>query len=161
VEHLWDFLRTFCRIETNPTCGTHVHISTPGNNQWDTESLKSISRSILWFESGFEVLVPQSRRGNEYAKSNRVDNPVFQGKTGPECFQLIEQCANNVDIVNLMNNDGDRHYAWNSKNLFYGGKMTIEFRRGPGVTDAEHCLSWVELAVAFTKAARSFGTVDS
>ena len=30
---------------------------------------------------------------------------------------------------------------------------TIEFRRGPGVIEAEQCLSWVEFAVAFIQAA--------
>jgi Putative amidoligase enzyme len=158
VEKLWEILESHCKIETNQSCGTHVHLSPPEDNQWDLASLKSISRSILWFESGLEALVPESRRGNEYAKSNRFDNPKLHGKSGADCFQLIDQCANNVEIVNLMNNDGDRHYAWNFKNLYYGGKMTIEFRRAPGVILARHCLSWVELAAAFTRAARNFGS---
>lgn len=33
--------------------------------------------------------------------------------------------------------------------------MTIEFRRGPGVTMTEDCLAWVELAVSFARSARA------
>jgi hypothetical protein len=36
--------------------------------------------------------------------------------------------------------------------------MTIEFRHGPGVTEAEQCLGWEELAVTSIRAATSFGT---
>jgi hypothetical protein len=112
--------------------------------------LKSIFRSILCFETAFEVIVPQSRRGNEYAKSNWIDNPKLRGKTRVQCFQLIEQCSNNIDITNITNpgdirdTDGDRYYGWNFMNLVYGGIMTIDFCGGPGVTEAEQCLDWVK-----------------
>ncbi len=158
VEEVWRIIDAFCVIETDQTCGTHVHISPPGNLTWDTESLKSICCSIIWFESAFEVLVPQTRRGNEWAKSNRFDNPKFQGKTGEQCLQLVTQCSDNANIVNLMNNNGDRYYGWNFTNLYYDRKMTIEFRRGPGVTEVDECLGWVELTASFVRAAKSFGT---
>ena len=50
-----------------------------------------------------------------------------------------------------MNNEGDRYYAWNFTNLYYGGKKTIEFRRGPGAEDDKGCISWIELAVSFVQ----------
>jgi hypothetical protein len=40
-----------------------------------------------------------------------------------------------------MNNEGDRYYAWNFTNLYYGGKKTIEFRRGPSAEDDKGCIS--------------------
>lgn len=41
----------------------------------------------------------------------------------------------------VMNPESDRNYAWNLRNLIYGGKMTIGVRRGPGVTVIEDSLA--------------------
>jgi len=71
---------------------------------------------------------------------------------------MIDERQSNQDIVDLMNNEGDRYYAWNFTNLYYGGKKTIEFRRGPGAEDDKGCISWVELAVSFVQAAIKSGT---
>jgi len=159
VQEVWVSIMGSCLIRTDQTCGTHVHISPLGNLQWHIESLKHICRSILWFESALEVVVPKTRRGNAWAKSNRFDNSKFQGKDIAQCFQLVDQCSNNTEIADLMNDNGDRHYGWNFTNLYDGGIMTIEFRRGPGVTEVGMCLGWVELAVSFIQSAQSFGTL--
>lgn len=74
---------------------------------------------------------------------------------------MIDECQSNQDIVDVMNNEGDRYYAWNFTNLYYGGKKTIEFRRSPGAEDDEGCISWVELAVSFVQAAIKYGTTVS
>jgi hypothetical protein len=44
-------------------------------------------------------------------------------------------------------------FGWNFLNLLENGKMTIEFRRAPGVEIAENCLAWVEFVVTFVQAA--------
>lgn len=147
-------------MDTNQSCGTHVHISPSDNVNWDMGSLKSICRAIIYFEGAFEALVPEHRRGNAYAKSFQADHPQFKSKRHGECFALIEQQTHPVHIADLMNPGSDRNYAWNFCNLIYGGKMTVEFRRGPGVTGPEDCLAWVELAVSFARSARAFGTVQ-
>jgi hypothetical protein len=66
--------------------------------------------------------------------------PSSRVKTLRQCFQLVDQCSNNTEIADLMNDNGDRHYGWNFTNLYDGGIMTIEFRRGPGVTEVGMCL---------------------
>jgi len=71
---------------------------------------------------------------------------------------MIDECHSGVDLAELMN-DENRYYAWNFRNLIYGGKNTIEFRRGPGVDDEEGCTAWVELAVSFVQAAIKHGTI--
>ena len=65
-------------------------------------------------------------------------------------------CESSVTIADLMNNDGDRYFGWNLTNLF---KMTVEFRRGPGVQDFGTCEAWAALAVAFIQAACRAETV--
>lgn len=51
----------------------------------------------------------------------------------------------------------DRYYAWNFQNLYYGGKATIEWRRPPGMTTADGCLVWAELAIDSVQSARRPG----
>lgn len=158
VQGLWTFLDDNMLIETHAKCGTHVHMS-PLEGIWPLMHLKKICRCVLWFENAFEVLVPESRRGNHYCKSNQHDNPKFLDKSLQQCLGMIDECQSNQDVVDLMNNDGDRYYAWNFVNLYYGGKNTIEFRRGPGAEDDKSCFAWVELAVSFVQAAIKLGSI--
>lgn len=118
---------------------------------------KSICRSIVYIDEAIEVLVPEHRRGHPYARSFSADHPLFKTKTWQECFAMIEKCTIPVEVADLMNYESERNYAWNFRNLIYGGKMTIEFRRGPGVTCAEDCLAWTELVVAFTQSLQCLG----
>jgi hypothetical protein len=74
---------------------------------------------------------------------------------------MIDECQTNQDIADLMNNSGDRYFAWNFKNLYHGGKATIEFRRAPGVKDVRGCCAWVELAASFVQAAILSGSIKS
>ncbi len=148
VAQVWDILDEHYMINTDKTCGTHVHISPSGDQVWDIGRLKAICRSIIHFENAIEALVPPARRGNIWAKNNRVDNPRFSMKTDHQCLQLIASCKTPQEIANLMNNSDDRFYTWN----FCNG-VTIEFRRGPGVIKEEQCLGWVEFAIAFIAAA--------
>lgn len=85
------------------TCGTHVHVS-PGDSEWTLDQVKNVSRSILYFEEAFEVLLPPERRGNRECRSNRVDNPKL--KLLPDlgaCLQEIQECATIKALVHLMN----------------------------------------------------------
>lgn len=113
----------FATVETNQSCGTHVHVSRPQDSPGGS-NMKCVARSILHFEAAMEVLVPAHRRGNEYARSNKVDNPNLAGKSENQCFQLIDKCTDRVYIADLMNANGDRYYAWKFRNLYYGGKST-------------------------------------
>jgi hypothetical protein len=144
-------------IETHPKCGTHIHMP-PLQDIWLLLNLKKICHSVLWFEGAFEVLVPESRRRNHHCKSNRFDNERFGNKTEKHCLAMIDKCKSNHDVVDLMNDGGNRYFAWNFSNLYYGGKMTIEFRRAPGVEDSGGCLAWVEFAVSFVQAAITLGS---
>ncbi|KAH9992557.1 hypothetical protein F4779DRAFT_609148 [Xylariaceae sp. FL0662B] len=124
----------------------------PGAGDWGTAELKSICKAIIYFECAFEVLFPKSRRGNQWAKSNRFDNRNFSSLSGQRCFELIDACHNPVEVADLMS--PDRYYAWNFDNLYFGRKATIEFRRPPGVNNPDVCLAWMELTISFVQAAR-------
>lgn len=55
-----------------------------------------------------------------------------------------------------------RQYAWNFLNIIsmIGSGVTIEWRMPPGVTTADECFMWVELAVGFLQAARRPETAE-
>lgn len=85
------------------TCGTHIHVS-PGDSNWTLDQVKNVSRSILYFEEAFEVLLPPERRGNRECRSNRFENPEL--KHLPDlvsCFQKIQDCTTIKALVHLMN----------------------------------------------------------
>lgn len=107
----------------------------------------------MYFEEAFEAVLPPHRQANWWAKSHHLDNSNFEGKTLQDCFKLIDRCDTNVAIADLMN-EPDRYFAWNFRNLFYGGKATIKWRQPPAVTTATGCLVWLELAINFVQSAR-------
>lgn len=155
---MFETVEDYCSVAID-RCGTHVHISPGVGLMWSIGDLKEIACAILHYEKAWNVIIPAARRCNEYAKSNRFDNPKLAEKTDAQCIEAVNACENSVTIADLMNNDGDRYFGWNFTNLYYGQKMTVEFRRGPGVHDFGTCEAWVALAVAFIQAARRAETV--
>ncbi|OBT50907.1 hypothetical protein VE04_09088 [Pseudogymnoascus sp. 24MN13] len=154
VEFVWRHLQEMTTINTNETCGTHIHLSPYTNNGiWALRDVKAICRSIIYFEFAFEVLLPAHRRQNLWTKSNVYDNDSFPQKTVDACFGLIDGCSLIAEIVQLMNDGDDKYFGWNFLNLLGEGKTTIEFRRPPGVTNEEECLAWVEFTVMFAQSA--------
>ena len=146
-------------MTTNRSCGTHVHISPGIGLTWPIGELRKIASAVLHFEKAWNVIVPVARRYNIYAKNNRRDNVKLAMKTDTQCIEAINAHEDSITTANLMNNDGDRYFGWNFTNLYFGRKMTVEFRRGPGVEDFATCEAWVALAVAFIQAVRRAETV--
>ncbi|KAG8164617.1 hypothetical protein KVR01_004892 [Diaporthe batatas] len=154
VQNLFKTMRESYVFESNRSCGFHVHAS-PAAGAWSLQELKSICMAVVYFEDAFEAIVPEHRRGNQWIKSNTVDNPKLANLPTAQIFERIKACENAVEIADLMH--PDRYYAWNFTNLYYGGKATIEWRRAAGVTSAEGCLVWAELAIDFLQSARRPG----
>lgn len=145
-------------LQVNESCGLHVHISPDGEDIWTLRDLKRLSRAMIYFEPAIERLVPSHRRQNFWARSNRHDNPKLEWKDNSEILQMIDQCETLEDVVSLMNNGSNRNFAWNFTNIYSGGIFTIEFRRGPGATQVNTCLQWVEFVVSLAHAAKCGGT---
>lgn len=133
------------------TCGTHVHVS-PGDSECTLEQVKNVSRSILYFEEAFEVLLPPERQGNLECRSNRVENPKLKFLLDLEsCFEMIHECISVKALVHLMNakeedlsnvceeSNGEiavteRRYGFNFENLLDGKIGTIGMHNLRGKT---------------------------
>ncbi|MCJ1384305.1 hypothetical protein MMC17_007421 [Xylographa soralifera] len=161
VTQLWDCLIMDCDVETNDTCGTHVHISPLNNTPWDIQSVKAVCRSIIHFEGAFEAILPPSRRKNWVCQNNRLGSPSLTDRSDQECYRKIEDCPDTPSLIGVMQPGENPFRAWNFLNLRPDRFGTIEFRQAPGVTDSSGCHSWVELAVRFVQSAIQHGSVES
>lgn len=138
----FQIIESYAEILPDVTCGTHVHVS-PGDSKWTLEQAKNVSRSILYFEEAFEVLLPPERRGNRECRSNQSDNPML--KHLPDlngCFEKIQECSSIKALIHLMNAKDEDHsfvceewngekavtercYGFNFENLMEGKIGTI------------------------------------
>lgn len=116
--------------------------------------MKSLCRSIFYFEGAIEALVPPQRRSNEYTANNRRDNSLLKGKSITTCLSLVNRCNHPAEIADLMNDGGARYFSWNFTNLYYGGLATVEFRQAPGAIDETMCIPWVEFVVTFVQGSK-------
>lgn len=115
--------------------------------------LKSIAQSIIYFEPAFEVLVPEQRRGNEYSRSNWIDNPNFghRNLSREKSIASIGTLRTIDEVIKVMNPDQSKYFGWNF--LSIKTYRTIEFRRGAVSLSADDVLMWAELAMSFILAA--------
>jgi len=154
VRKFWDFFQHFStEIQTNDTCGTHVHISLSESTSWSLGNLKRLSMAIIWFEPAIEVILPKQRRQNKWAKANHKDHPQFKAQTIENIFHMIHSCETTDALIDCMNPQDDRYFGWNFTNLRKDAIGTVEFRRPPGVVGRATCLSWMEFTAAFARAA--------
>jgi hypothetical protein len=150
---LWEFLRKRSEIQTNNTCGTHVHTSPKEPATWSLGHLKRLSMAIIWFEPAMEVILPKQRRQNIWAKANHKDHPQFRTRTVENIFHMINSCETTDALIDCMNPEDDRYFGWNFTNLRESAIGTVEFRRPPGVTGRGASLSWMCFTAAFIRAA--------
>jgi Putative amidoligase enzyme len=174
-------------IPTNTTCGTHVHLSprSASWSLEDLQKLSCCvlyferAFEVLYPEayrdpytlpdviSWRKVYTKNAGKNKraKHAKANWVDNRRF----GVQYATNVDLICGTKDIpalIGLMNplqedynrkDQYDRTFAWNFKNLLSGGSGTVEYRRPPGVQNANACIYWVRLAIAFVKAAMQVG----
>ena len=100
---LWEFFETFSKVQTNDTCGTHVHISPKEETTWSLGHLKRLSMAIIWFEPAVEVILPKQRRQNIWAKANHKDHPQFKAQTVENILHMINSCERIHALIECMN----------------------------------------------------------
>lgn len=153
LEIFWRFIETDYNVSVNASCGTHVHLSRVGG--YSLTDLKKICQCVIHFETAFEALVPENRLGNEYARSNWLDNTNFAYKnlSRRQTIERIEDTSTINELVLLMNPNENKFFGWNFLYLLNNPNRTIEFRRGSGCTSAQQAFVWIEIAMSFIEAA--------
>ncbi|OOF90623.1 hypothetical protein ASPCADRAFT_135076 [Aspergillus carbonarius ITEM 5010] len=151
VGALWTFISQRYLVQGNADCSTHVHISRVEG--YSTFDVKRIAQAIIHFEPAFEVLVPPERRGNEYSRSNWLDNPqlAYRKLSREQSIAVIEGMNTTEEIIDIMNPNQSKYFGWNFLSL--KTYKTIEFRRGSASLSPNDTFMWVELAMSFIQAA--------
>lgn len=135
----FQIVESYAEIMSDVTCGTHVHVS-PGGSKWTLDQVRNVSRSVLYFEEAFELLLPPDRRANPECRSNRIENRKLRHLPDLDtCCQKIHECTTIDALVRLMNANvivgensyeevfatTDRRYGFNFENLLDGRLGTI------------------------------------
>ncbi|KAI1129698.1 putative amidoligase enzyme-domain-containing protein [Nemania abortiva] len=159
VRNMWEFLQENYNITANETCSTHVHMSIVGN--YSVMQVKRLAQAIIHFEPAFEALLPRDRRGNEYARSNWIDNLHFgyAKLSRADAIAMLESRGTVDEVINLMNPEDSRYFGWNFQAI--KKYSTVEFRRGAASTSSTEVFRWVELATSFLRASIKTPTAAS
>lgn len=162
VECVWQYLQENYHIDSNLRCSTHIHVSPEPPYQYRIEDVHRIARSIIHFESAFEALMPDHRRGNAFAKSNWLDGEHLgqENLDRSDSINALDNAPSIYAMVELMQIPDQKYYCWNFQNLLHGDKATIEFRQPPASTTPEEALAWAELTVTFIQASITYGTLE-
>lgn len=161
VEFMWRFLLADFHVDSNASCGTHVHLSRVGG--YSLSDLKKICQSLIHFEPAFEAILPEERLGNEYGRSNWLDNKNFghQNLSRRQSIAIIQRVSTMRELVLLMNPDHDKMFGWNFLYLLNNPHGTIEFRRGAASTSVQDVFVYIEIAMSFLEASVRLGDVES
>jgi hypothetical protein len=171
IKKLFTVLEDKTTVLVDDECALQVSVSANDHYGWDSlDQVKSLSKSILYFERAIRSFIPQYRRDNDYAKWNGSPthttstsirmNPQFQGTSGVESrIALVDGCATVKDLIELMNN-GHKRWSWNFTNLEADANSNlihgrVEFRSPPGVDNWRECAAWVHFTMEFVHAAIS------
>ncbi|KAI0449304.1 hypothetical protein F5B21DRAFT_494788 [Xylaria acuta] len=132
VQKTWRFLEENYKITADETCSTHVHMSIVGS--YSVMQVKRLAQTIIHFEPAFEALLPRDRRGNEYARSNWIDNLHFgyAKVSRADAIAKLERCRTVDEVIELMNPQNSRYFGWNFQAI--KKYSTVEFQRGAAST---------------------------
>jgi hypothetical protein len=154
-----------------PKCSTHVHIS-PSQGSWTLAQVKKVAKAVLYYERSIDTLLPQERRQNIWAQSNRY-NTITKPQTTATLLTWIDgardipyvaliMCAFSKDSqygrdVGQTQDFVHNVFRWNFMPLTKGSMGTIEFRQPPGSSNAAATKLWVTFAASFIQGAVLFG----
>ncbi|KAI1410318.1 putative amidoligase enzyme-domain-containing protein [Hypoxylon sp. FL1857] len=159
VEAAWNFLETLYTVHVDKNCSTHIHLSLADG--YTISQLKRLAQAVIHFEPAIEALVPPDRRGNEYARSNWIDNSNFgyRNLSREQSIEQLEKCMAIDEVIRLMNPNDSRYFGWNF--LAMKKYKTVEFRRGAGSRNVNDVFMWVEFALSFLQASLKLGSAAS
>jgi hypothetical protein len=144
-------------IETNASCGFHVHVDATNGDQQavpamgTVSGLRRVARAFVAVENAFDLVIAssQGRRANQnqYCGSNRL---AMGSLSNRQRWERISATTNRTDLVGLLNPDDDRYKKLNLTNLTKPTRpSTIEFRHHGGVKELLETEAWVRLVLRF------------
>lgn len=167
MDAVWWVLSTKFNTSSTAQCSTHVHIS-PTQGSWTLSQVKRVAKAVLYYERSIDTLLPQERRQNIWAQSNR-HNTITKPQDVATLFTWIDgakdipyialiMCAFSKDSqygrdVGKTQDFVHNVFRWNFMPLTKGSMGTIEFRQPPGSSNAVATKLWVTFAASFIQGA--------
>jgi hypothetical protein len=152
-----------CKVDR--TCGLHVHV---GAQNATPAQIKNVVKMFAKYEHHFDALCPESRRNNNFCRSNRD----FAGGIGSyesqvaTIFEKLDGTRSVRGIASVINGGyGGHHYSreryfkLNLQSMASHG--TIEFRQQAGTINAQKMTSWIKLVTGFVAAGFTLKSVSS
>lgn len=130
-------------------CGVHIHVSNVGEGSLD--SLRNITRRALAFEDTLDLLLPESRRGNNntFCRSNIMGNGAWGwGDFDARCVTMFESLASAGSVSRIVDMvSPSRYFKYNVQSLSRHG--TLEWRHHGASLNGEKIARWAEFIGRF------------
>jgi len=143
-------------IETNSSCGFHVHIDAERGPLSSLLGLKSLVNSFVSIEGAFDALVARdasrqakkrSANQHRYCRSNVL---AFGKLSNKQRWDQINSARSKGELVEMANPAHDRYRKLNLTNISKADRpSTCEFRQHGGCSELLVAEAWVRLVLRF------------
>jgi hypothetical protein len=152
--------QVFSLPEPSRLCGSHIHVSSSPEMEFDIFDLRHIAFGVIFYEPLIEQLLPHYRQNNKYCVINTqrssMLNALAIANYGEPNLRVVwnelEEIDNPEDLRDFMQGGSkpkeDRYVLWNFDNILPGRSGTVEFRGGPGLRDPVRTKWWISVVVA-------------
>jgi hypothetical protein len=154
-----------CKV--NKSCGLHVHV---GAQNATSTQLKNLAKMFVKYEHHFDALCPESRRNNNFCKSNRAFASAGAGQSYEAqvsaVFAKLDGLRSASAIATVINGGFERrqythhrYFKLNYQSLASHG--TVEFRQAAGTCEGQKAAAWIRLVVGLVAASFTLKSVGS
>ncbi|KAI8713046.1 hypothetical protein NCS52_01247900 [Fusarium sp. LHS14.1] len=169
IDLFWEAMTELFDIETNTSCGTHVHVA-PRDHGYTLEELRRLAYAVATEEKFVLQILPQERIDNHYCRpcSFRSEELRLDLQEGEEdniehpssyVAERLRGIRNESELIDYMQSN-NRYVLWNFKNT-QSQSGTVEFRGGRHMRGPVRTKRWIAFTVAFVnKAIEESGMYD-
>ncbi|KAI9676457.1 MAG: hypothetical protein M1817_000614 [Caeruleum heppii] len=152
-EKVWRVIDDNFEVNTNDSCGTHVHLS-PWFG-WSLKQVRKLSKSVFFWEAEMGQYMPPERMIYKYCLFNADASKdpklhsvytAAKDKDFRTIYEWIDRFGTERELAQALSQG--REVAWNFRNLL-GGTGSVEFRRAPQVKTARDAVNWASFVITF------------
>jgi hypothetical protein len=152
VKYVCDLITSNYVVDTNGTCGLHVHVGN-GPYGFKLPMLKTLSSFLYTFDPLLSDIHPKFRHTLKYCSSLRRGQLGELGLSVADVLAGIAGSESIAELKGMINPEDSGHRsAYNFEHMFDQDmapvserKHTIEFRQHAATLDSEHVLAWIDL----------------
>ena len=147
VDRVMHALGNISSVKVNSSMGFHIHVNV---ESLSLSKLKNVCQNFVKYESAMDMLMPPSRRSNEYCQSNKLavaSGVVYLAANTQYLHQKIDACTSRKQLGELVS--PTKYYKLNMGPLTSDRQPTIEFRQHSSTYQRDKVKNWIRFCVAF------------